>query len=61
MATKVSPLPDRFGVRRAGEPDRLIPPPVVPQEAPAPAPAPVQVPTPASKRQSDITLGQGKG
>ncbi len=44
MATKVTPLPDRFGVRRTGEPDRLAPPPVVP-EAPAPAPTPVPAPT----------------
>ena len=25
MASKVSPPPDRFGVRRTGEPDRLAP------------------------------------
>lgn len=49
MATKVSPLPDRFGVRRTGEPDRLIPPPVVPQETPAPAPTPMPAPTRAKQ------------
>ncbi len=47
MATKVTPLPDRFGVRRTGEPDRLAPPLVVPEAVPeAPAPAP-PVPAPA--------------
>lgn len=45
MATKVTPLPDRFGVRRTGEPDRLAPPPVVP-DAPETAPAPTPVPQP---------------
>jgi len=49
VATKVSPLPDRFGVRRTGEPDRLIPPLVVPQETPAPAPAPMPAPTRAKQ------------
>lgn len=45
MATKVTPLPDRFGVRRTGEPDRLAPPPVVP-ETPAMPPETVPTPTP---------------
>lgn len=49
MATKVSPLPDRFGVRRTGKPDRLIPPLAVPQETPAPAPTPMPAPTRAKQ------------
>ena len=55
MSTRVAPPPDRFTIRRAGEPDRLapaiaVPPaPDIPDTAGAPAPtsptAPELVPT----------------
>ena len=41
MSTRVIPPPDRFGVRRTGEPDRLAPAiavPAVPETEPAPGP-----------------------
>ena len=48
MATKLTPPPDRFGVRRVGEPDRLAPTVAVPagpetEGAPG-APLPASVP-----------------
>ena len=42
MSTKLTPPPDRFGVRRTGEPDRLAPAisvPSAPETEPAPDPA----------------------
>ena len=42
MSTKLTPPPDRFGVRRTGEPDRLAPAisiPAAPETEVAPAPA----------------------
>ena len=51
MSTRIVPVPDRFGVRRTGEPDRLAPPiavPTGPETAPAPGPAlPSLEPAPA--------------
>ena len=54
MSAKVTPPPDRFAIRRAGEPDRLAPPIAVPttpetERAPIPAaPAPPREPVPAT-------------
>ena len=45
MSAKVIPPPDRFAVRRTGEPDRLAPAIAVPA-APDTAPAPDHVPLP---------------
>ncbi len=56
MAAKVAPPPERFGVTRTGEPDRLAPPIAVPAEVPEHAPAPVtpeRTAVPAGRRHAD--------
>ncbi len=41
MAVKIAPPPERFGVTRTGEPDRLAPPIAVPAGVPEHVSAPV--------------------
>ena len=66
MSTRVAPPPDRFTVRRTGEPDRLAPAIAVPaapetEGTPAPAPPPAvpeREPVPVGARQAP-DLGDG--
>jgi hypothetical protein len=58
MASKVTPPPDRFGIRRTGEPDRLAPAVAVPlpaetdqtPETPLPPLEPERVPAPPGEQ-----------
>ena len=60
MSTHVVPPPDRFSVRRTGEPDRLAPAitvPAAPETDGIPGGEPLPLPTPASAPREPVPVG----